>query len=219
MILRPVRPASPCGPPISNRPVGIDEILGADQHGRRQHRLDDLVDHGLRQRRLLLVHARMVLRRQHDGVDRDRLAVDVAHRDLGLGVRPQPRQAAVLPDLALPLHEPVRVVDRERHQRRRLVAGVAEHHALVAGALVQVLVGSMIDAARDVGRLPPVAHHHRAAVGVEAQLRVVVADPADHGARDSRVVVLDGRGDFAGEHDEAGRHQRFRGHAPGRILL
>ena len=112
----------------------------------------------------------MVLRRQHDGVDRDGLAVDVANGELRLGVGAQPRQAAVLPHLALALHEPMRVVDRERHQRGRFVAGVAEHQALVAGALIEVIVGRLVDAALDVGRLAAVADHHRAAVGVEAQL-------------------------------------------------
>ena len=219
MILRPVSPASPCGPPISNRPVGLTRYLVPVEHVRGQHRLDDLVDHRLGQRRLPVVHARMVLRRQHDGVDRDRLAVDVAHRDLRLGVRPQPRQAPVLAHFALPLDQPVRVVDRERHQRRRLVARIAEHQALVAGTLIQVFVRRVVDAARDVGRLPAVADHHRAAVGVEAQFGVVVADPADRVPRDARVVVLHRRGDFAAHHDEAGRHERFGGDAPGRVLL
>ena len=197
----------------------IDEVPRALQHRRRQHRLDDFLDHGLGELALLLVHARMVLRRQHDGVDRRRLAVDVADGDLRLGVRPQPRQPAVLPDFALALYEPVRVVDRERHQRRRLVAGVAEHQALVAGALVEMIVRGLVDAPLDVRRLPAIADHHRAAVGVEAKLGIVVADAPDRLARDARVIVHARRGDLAGEHDEPGRHQRLGGHAPGRILL
>src|SRR5690349_18882473 len=43
------------------------------------------------------------------------------------------------------------VVDRRRHEFRSFVAGVAEHDALVAGALI-LLLGS-IDALRNVGRL------------------------------------------------------------------
>ena len=43
------------------------------------------------------------------------------------------------------------VVERRRHQVRGLVAGEAEHDALVAGAFVLVLAG--IDALRDVRRL------------------------------------------------------------------
>ncbi len=195
----------------------IDQELGALQHLGRQHRLDDLVDHRLGQRRLALVHAGMVLRRQHDGVDGDRLAVLVADGDLRLGVGPQPRQPAVLAHLALPLDETVRVVDRERHQRRRLVAGIAEHHALVTGTLVQVLVRRVVDAARDIRRLVAVAHHHRAAVGVEAQLGIVVADAAHRVAGDLGEVVPVAGGDLAGHDDEAGGDQRFRGH-PGRRL-
>ncbi len=163
----------------------IHEEPRARQHVLREHRLDDLLDHRLGELLLLLVHARVMLRRQHDGVDATRLAVDVADGDLRLGVGAQPRQAAVAAHFALPLHEPMRVVDRERHQRRRLVARVAEHQPLVARALVQVVVGRAVDALRDVGRLAAVADHDGAAVGVEAQLGVVVADPADRVARDA----------------------------------
>ena len=38
--------------------------------------------------------------------------------------------------------EPMREHDRRRHQFRRFVAGVAEHQALVAGALLGVLLPS-----------------------------------------------------------------------------
>jgi hypothetical protein len=82
-----------------------------------------------------------------------------------------------------------------------------------------VVVRRLIDAALDVGRLPAVADHHRAAIGIEAQFGVVVADPADRIARDTCVVVLDRSGDFAGHHDEARRHQRFGRDARGRVLL
>ena len=44
------------------------------------------------------------------------------------------------------LRELVREQDRHRHQLVGLVGGVAEHHALVAGA-------AGVDALRDIGRL------------------------------------------------------------------
>jgi hypothetical protein len=50
----------------------------------------------------------------------------------------------------------VRIVDRRRHQLRRLAAGIAEHDALVAGALV--LVAGGVDALGDVGRLAVQQH-------------------------------------------------------------
>src|SRR5271169_3731005 len=45
----------------------------------------------------------------------------------------------------------VRVKERRRHQFRRLAAGMSEHDALVARALV--LVAGSVNALRDIGRL------------------------------------------------------------------
>ena len=63
--------------------------------------------------------------------------------DLGLAVGAQVGHVAVLADLGQPLGEPVRERDRQRHQLGGVVAGVAEHQALVAGALPveRVVVG------------------------------------------------------------------------------
>ena len=67
----------------------------------------------------------------------DGLPSTYSQRDLALGVGAQVRHAAVLAQLRLALDQAVRVVDRRRHQLGRLVAGVAEHQALVAGALLR----------------------------------------------------------------------------------
>ncbi len=107
----------------------------------------------------------------------------------------------------------MRVVDREGHQLGRFVAGVAEHQALVAGALVQVVVGRAVHALGDVGRLLVVGDQHRAALVVDAVVGVVVADALDGLARDVDVVDVGGRGDLAGQHHQAGVAQRFRGDA------
>ena len=101
--------------------------------------------------------------------------------------------------------------DRQRHQLFGLVAGVAEHQALVAGA-------AGVDAHGDVGRLLVDRREHRAGVGVEAVLRAGVADVADRLAHDF-LEVDDGVGrDFAGDDDEAGGDQRFAGDAALRVL-
>ena len=98
----------------------------------------------------------------HHGVDVVRLAVDVAHGDLRLGVGPQPRQPPVAAQLRLALHQAVRVVDRHRHQLRRLVAGEAEHQALVARALLEIEPLAFVHALRDVRRLLVVRQSARA---------------------------------------------------------
>jgi hypothetical protein len=65
----------------------------------------------------------------------------------------------------------------------------------------------------------PVADHHRAAVGVEAELGIVVADLADRLAGDARVIVLSGGGDFTGHDDEPGRNERLGRDPRRRVLL
>ena len=102
-----------------------------------------------------------------------------------------------LAHLGQPARERVRDLDRHRHQLLGLARGVAEHHALVARALlvervvvagdVARLVGG-VDALRDVGRLLVDRGQHRAGLGVEAVLGARVADVGDHAARELRDV-------------------------------
>jgi hypothetical protein len=94
---------------------------------------------------------------------------------------------------------------------RRSVSSQAEHHALVARALVLLRLAH--DAARDVGRLLVQQVEDAAAVAVEAHRGVVVADLQDrvaHGLLDVelllRVVV---ELDLAGHDRLRGRHQRL----------
>ncbi len=103
----------------------------------------------------------------------------------------------------------MRVIDRERHQRRRFVAGVAEHQALVAGSLVEIQTLAFVHALCDIGRLPVVAHHHRAAVIIEPQFRVVVADALDGVASHLDIIDIRARGDFASQHHQTGVDQSF----------
>ena len=74
------------------------------------------------------------VRDQHR-LQRHRLAVLVLERHLRLAVGAQVRHLAGLADLGQALGQAVGGPDRQRHQVGRLVAGVAEHHPLVAGAL------------------------------------------------------------------------------------
>ena len=52
----------------------------------------------------------------------------------GLAVGAEVGQRAILADGGQPLHQPVGQVNGEGHQAVGLVAGEADHHALVAGA-------------------------------------------------------------------------------------
>ena len=189
--------------------VALDQFL-------RQHRLDDLFDGGFAQ--VFQADVRRMLGRQHDGVDGVRLAIDVADGDLRLGIGARPRQAAVLAQHGLALDETVRQVDRQRHQRRRFVAGVAEHQALVAGTLAEVVVVGGIDALGDIRALLVVGDEHSAALVVDAVFGIVVADALDGVAGDLDVIDVGGRGDFAGQNDQAGVAQGF-GSDAGMLVL
>ena len=93
-----------------------------------------------------------MLVRDDDLRDADRLAVLVLHRDLALGSRgPGTFSLPLCRASDSSLQDAMRVIERRRHEFRRLVAGIAEHDALVARAFILLLAG--IDALRDVGRL------------------------------------------------------------------
>ena len=161
---------------------------------------------------VLDVDALGVLGRDEDLLDRHGLVVDVPDRDLRLAVRAQVVEHVVLAHRREPLGETVREVDRHRHQRRGLVARVAEHHALVAGAdevdagraLAVLDLEGLVDALRDVGALLVDADQHAARLAVEAELGAVVADVLDHVAHDRGDVDVGVRADLAADHDQAG---------------
>ena len=172
----PLKAPPPCGMPA----VGVDDDLAAGETGvalraarderagrvdvelhvgkvkprRLEHRVDDLGAHRGAQR--LLRDVGMVLGRQHDGLDRLRVSAVVAERDLGLAVGTQERQRAGAAHLGEALRHAVRHPRGHRHELRGLGRGVAEHDALVAGALLVVGVGrSRPRGARTPGRRRP----------------------------------------------------------------
>ena len=108
--------------------------------------------------------------------------------------------------------ELVRQHDRQRHQLRRFVAGVAEHQALIAGA-------AGIHTHGDVGRLALDGIEDAAGLAVEADSGVGVADVGDGLARELRNVDITGGRDFAGYDANAGGDQHFASHAAVRILF
>ena len=169
-----------------------------------------------------------VLRGDHDLGGADRLAVDIAHSDLALGVGLQVGQLARTAGLAQHLEDLVREIDRGRHERALLVflavaAGEAEHQALVARAFLLAEIAALllgVDAHGDVGRLAVQQNLDVGAVETEAVL--VVADVAHDIARDlgQRLAVDDrvlavlvhvGRrgAAFAGNDDLVGGGQRL----------
>ncbi|RMU44311.1 hypothetical protein ALP28_05422 [Pseudomonas savastanoi pv. nerii] len=154
----------------------VDVELGVlVQQVRRDDVLDDQLHHAFAQ--VLVGHIRVVLSRQYDGVDADNLAVFVTAGNLGFCIRAQPRQQAGFTRFGLTLHQLVREGDRCWHQHVGFVAGVAEHQALVASALIFRLAA--VNALGDVYRLFADDVHHAASRAVETDVGAVVADVED----------------------------------------
>jgi hypothetical protein len=202
---------------------GVHEDLGAvpiDALG-VEDGLDDVLDEvGLDLRR---VDVGLVLRGHEHLLNRDRLVVHVAHGDLRLAVRVKVRERAVLAHLGQTLGQAVGQVGRHGHERGGLVAGIAEHDALVARADAVVgvvgvgrallhLVG-LVDAHGDVGRLGVHVVGHGARVGIEAHLGPGVADVAHHVAHDGVDVNVGLGANLAHNRDDAGGGERLDGAA------
>ena len=190
-----------------------------------QQRVDDVLDQ-IGAQLLLDVDARGVLGRDQHGVDAHRYAVFVDDRHLRLAVGAQVADGADAAHLGQALGHAVGQPDRQRHEVGRLVAGVAEHHPLVAGALgvERVLAAGtgaelegLVDALGDVGRLRVERDHHATGLAVEAVGVVVVADLAHRLAHDGRDVDVGLGGHFTGHHHQAGGEQRLAGHPAGGV--
>ncbi len=168
-----------------------------------------------------------MLRRDDDCVDAHGTHAVVFDRYLRLAIGPQPGDVAALARGGEHAGEVVREHDGQRHQFGRLAAGVAEHHALVAGAgqLESIVAGAFldfertVDAERDVGRLLVDRDRDAARFGVEADLRLDVADVGDRRADDLGNVDVGLGRDLARDVDLARDCERFDRDAAERIVL
>ena len=115
--------------------------------------------------------------------------------------------------------ELVREQDRQRHQLVGFVAGVAEHDALIAGALIAALAGRRRHALIDLVRLLGDERDDLQRGVAERLARVGVADLLDRLPHDLVVVELGVGRDLAGEHDVVALDERFAGDAALRVLL
>ena len=101
--------------------------------------------------------------------------------------------------------------DGEGHELSGLVAGVAEHQALVARA-------ARAHAHIDVWTLPGEIDFKLAGVRGEASVRVGVANVVNRLADQSLDVGLGGCRDFPGYVDRVVLNHRLAGHAPPRVF-
>ncbi len=203
--------------------VHIDLRLAVQQSGGHGG-LDDQLDHILAD--LLQRHVGAVLGGQHHGIHADGLAVlAVFHGDLGLAVGTKIVHQALLPHVGQTLGHLLCDGDSQGHQLRRLVAGIAEHHALVAGAVVQLaLTGgfglvALVHAQGDIAGLLVDIGDNGAGVAVKAAFGGVVADVQHHLAGDLGDIHIAAGGDLAHDVDQAGGGAGLAGHAAIGVLL
>ncbi len=168
---------------MTKRPVGLMWISAPSARAPlvSEHGLDDLLGHVAAQRGVVDVLG--MLRGHNELLHIHGCAVDVAHRNLRLAIGTQVGQRAVLAHLRQTLAHALRQINRHRHEGLRLLAGIAEHHALVTCADEVVLVSGT------VFRLKGFVHAHCNVRGrtvhggehctgrtVEARIRRIVTD-------------------------------------------
>ncbi len=149
----------------------------------------------------------------------------IFHGDLGLAVGTEVVHLSLLADLGQALGHLMGQGNGQRHELRGLVAGVAEHHALVAGAVVQLGVAALLGLQRlvhaqgDVGALLVDVGDDAAGVAVEAVLGPVIADLPDNVPGHLGDVHVAVGADLAHDMDEARGSGGLAGHAAQGVLL
>ena len=182
---------------------------------RRNDCFNDAIDNRLSQFAVFDVGA--VLCRDDDVFYFYRLAVAIFDGDLGFAVRSEEISFATFAHFGEVVNQAVRHLDGKWHQLWRLVTGIAEHHALIAGALLFVQAFAFSDALRNIGRLLLDRRKDRASVAVESHGGIGIADVANHFSHDIDVAHFDLTGDFAGNDNHAGLGETFTGNAAVRI--
>ena len=156
-----------------------------------------------------------MLGRDDDGVNPYRVApLVILHRHLCLSIGEDVRDRAVLSLLHQQVCHLIRQRDRQGHQIRCLVTGVAEHHSLIPRS-ADSIVGSHCD----VGALLVDSYHHRAGVAVKSRLGAVIADVLQDAAGDTGKVDVVLRADLAHDQHHAGRAAGLAGHTAIRVML
>ena len=160
-----------------------------------------------------------MLRAHHDGVDADgtmRLAVILdSHLALGVGTKVA-HQLALAADLRQFVHDEVRQVKRQRHVRLGLVAGIAEHHALVARTLFLGICA--LHATVDVAALLVQRTEHATGRAVKHQLAAVIANLVDDIASRLHQVDVCLTFHLAGDNHLAGSDKRLAGNLRLRVV-
>ena len=132
----------------------------------------------------------------------------VLHGDLALAIRAQVIQLAALAHLGQLLGQLVSQADGHGHQLRGLIAGIAEHHALVTGT-AHLVVGAQCD----IGALAVDVGDNGTGVSIKAVLCTGVTDLRDDLADDLLEIDIAAGGNLAHDVDQTGGSAGLAGHA------
>ena len=159
-------------------PGGIDVYLGISIPEGIRYRGQDHIVHNFLPK-LFDWYIGIMLGGNDHGFDTVRLSVHIFHCDLRFTVRTQVGQNTRSADIGKPPGQLVGKLDGNRHKLRRFIAGIAEHHSLIACAQCLVIVHGVIDTHGDIGRLLVKAAGNTAIV-CKTIFRLGVTDAPDH---------------------------------------
>ncbi|MPN31501.1 hypothetical protein SDC9_178975 [bioreactor metagenome] len=161
-----------------------------------------------------------MLRGNHHGIHPDGpVVLVILHSDLTLAVGTEVGELAALAHLRQAHGQLLGEGQGQGHQLRRLVAGVAEHHTLIARAVGELAVAGLlalqglVHAQRDVGGLFVDRSDDSAGIAVEPIFAPVIADLPDHLPGYFGNVHVAGGGDLAHHVDQSGAGRGLAGHA------
>ena len=158
-----------------------------------------------------------MLGRQHDGVDSQRLAlIAVFDGNLALGIGSQvSHHLALFADTSKFQQEDMCQRDGQRHVFTCLIAGIAEHHALVAGTLLLLFLSA--DPLIDVAALAVDGREYGARFSLELVLAFGVTYFLDDVADGLLNVDPPVAGHLAAHNGKTGGHHRLAGHMTLRV--
>ena len=158
-----------------------------------------------------LVQIFSMLGRDNNRSGAHRLAVHIFKADLGFRIRTEPGGSARMARLGQGFQDFMGKVNGSRHQNIGLAAGVTEHDALVAGALI--LVAGGIDADGDIRRLSVNMVFEFQVLPVKTFLLVSdVADRRPGNVLDPLGGYRIGAAHFAGDDQKIGRAKGLNRH-------
>ena len=192
---------------------GVDVILGVfiQQFG-GDDGFDDMLHHiGMQ---LFLTDGRAVLAGNNNSIHAHGFAVIVFYGNLALAIRAQIIHHAILTHFGQALGQLVGQADGQRHQLGGFVAGITEHHTLVAST------GNIIVGAKgNVGALAVNVGDHAAGIAVKTVLGAVITNLADDLACNTGNINIAVGRDFAHDVDKTGGAGGLAGNAGTRVLF